>query len=105
MNLDTRNNILTIVLGIVILFLGYYLYRSLVDPYQEVLAEREMEERVKHRMSLVRDALIQYRNIEGDFPPTEGGLDTLIAFLKTNERMVAREDTLFEERPPSTYTP
>lgn len=105
MNLETRNNILTIVLGIAILFLGYYLYRSIVDPYKAVLAQEEMEERVKHRMNLVRDALIQYRNVEEEFPPSEGGLDTLIAFLQTNERMVAEGDTLFEERPPSTYTP
>lgn len=105
MNLETRNRILTIVLGVAIIFLGYYLYRSIVDPYQVVLEQEEMEERVKHRLTLVRDALIQYRNSEGNFPPTEGGLDSLVAFLQTNPRMVAEGETLFQERPPSTYTP
>jgi type II secretory pathway pseudopilin PulG len=105
MDLETRNKIITIVLGVVIIFLGYYLYRSLVDPYQEVLEQQEMTERVRHRMSLVRDALIQYRNINGEFPPTDGGLDTLISFLKTNPRMVEQGNSLFEERPPSVYNP
>lgn len=105
MDLETRNKLITIVLGVVIIFLGYYLYRSLIDPYQEVLEEERMTQRVQHRMGLVRDALIQYRNIRGEFPPSEGGLDSLVAFLKTNDRMVERGPDLFEEIPPSTYNP
>ncbi len=105
MDLETRNKVITIVLGIVIVFLAYYLYRSIVDPYQEVLQEQEMTERVQHRMTLVRDALIEYRNEYGEFPPTDGGLDTLVNFLKTNERMVEQGSELFEERPPSVYNP
>ncbi len=105
MDLETRNKIITIVLGVVIVFLGYYLYRSIVDPYEEVLQEQYMTERVQHRMTLVRDALIQYRNEQGEFPPTDGGLDTLIQFLKTNQRMVEQGESLFEELPPSQYNP
>jgi len=105
MDLETRNKIITIALGVVIIFLGYYLYRSIVDPYQEILDEQEMTQRVQHRMTLVRDALIQYRNEEGTFPPTDGGLDSLIYFLNNNPRMVAEGDTLFQERPPSAYNP
>jgi len=105
MDLEIRNKIITIVLGVVIVFLGYYLYRSIVDPYEEVLQQQYMTERVQHRMTLVRDALIQYRNDRGEFPPTEGGLDTLITFLKTNTRMVEQGNSLFEELPPSQYNP
>lgn len=105
MDLETRNKIITIALGVVIIFLGYYLYRSIIDPYQEVLEQQEMNQRVQHRMTLVRDALIQYRNEEGTFPPTDGGLDSLENFLKTHPRMIAEGDTLFRERPPSTYNP
>lgn len=103
MDLETRNKIITIVLGVVIIFLAYYLYRSIVDPYQEVLQEQAMDERVQHRMTLVRDALIQYRNEHEQFPPTEGGLDSLENFLKTHPRMVAEGAELFQERPPSEY--
>ncbi len=105
MDLSTRNNILTIVLGVLIIGLSYFLYRSIVDPYQEVLIEQEMVERERHRMSLVRDVLIQYRNENGNYPPTDGGLDSLVQFLKTNERMVQQADSLFAFRPPSRFSP
>lgn len=105
MNLHTRNNILIIVLGILIVVLSWFLYRSIVDPYQEVLDEREMVERERHRMELVRDALVQYRNRQGNFPPTDGGLDSLVSFLQTDSLMVASGDSLFEFMAPSTYDP
>lgn len=105
MNLNTRNNIITIVLAVVIVFLAWFLYRSIVDPYQEVIEEREMVERERHRMELVRDVLVQYRTRRGDFPPTEGGLDSLVTFLQTDSLMVERGDSLFTFLPPSTYSP
>jgi len=103
MDLYTRNNILTVVLGILIIGLSYFLYKSIVDPYQEVIEEREMVERERHRMELVRDALVQYRNRRGNFPPTDGGLDSLVQFVKTNEFIVERADSLFAFMPPSSY--
>ena len=105
MDLTTRNNILTIVLGILIVILAYYLYRSLVDPYQEVIQEREMVERERHRMELVRDVLIQYQNRRGNFPPTDGGLDSLVVFLQTDTLMVERGASMFEFMPPSVFSP
>ena len=105
MDLTTRNNILTIVLGILIVALSYFLYRSIVDPYQEVLEEEEMVERERHRMLMVRDALVQYRNRRGGFPPTDGGLDSLVQFVKNDEYISQRADSLFAFRPPSTYNP
>lgn len=105
MDLTTRNNIITIVLGVLIVFLAYFLYRSIVDPYQEVIAEQEMVERERHRMELVRDALVQFRTRKGQFPPTEGGLDSLVTFLKTDSLMVQRGDSLFAFMAPSTYNP
>tara|TARA_R100001143_G_C3361215_1_gene136164 strand:+ start:18332 stop:18808 length:477 start_codon:yes stop_codon:yes gene_type:complete len=105
MNLNTRNNIITIILAVVIVFLAWFLYRSIVDPYQEVIEEREMVERERHRMELVRDVLVQYRTRKGGFPPTEGGLDSLVTFLQTDSLMVARGDSMFTFLPPSTYTP
>jgi type II secretory pathway pseudopilin PulG len=105
MDLNTRNNILTVVLAVLIVLLSWFLYRSLVDPYQEVIQEREMVERERHRMELVRDAIVQYRNRNDVFPPTEGGLDSLVAFLKTDSLMVAMGDSLFRFRAPSSYNP
>ncbi len=105
MDIDKRNQLLTILLGIIIIGMSYWLYRSLVDPYQEVIEEREMVDRERHRMEVARDALVQYRNRRGMFPPTEGGLDSLVAFLKTDSLMVANGENLFAFRPPSTYSP
>lgn len=105
MDLTTRNNILTVVLGVLIVFLAWFLYRSIVDPYKAVLEEREMVERERHRMEVVRDVLVQYRNRRGNFPPTEGGLDSLVVFLQTDSLMVARGDSLFKFRPPSRFSP
>lgn len=104
MDITTRNNIITVILAVIILFLAWYLYRSIVDPYQQVLEEQEMVERERHRMEVVRDVLVQYKNRRGEFPPTEGGLDSLVAFLKTDSLMVERGDSLFSFRPPSTYS-
>jgi len=105
MDIDKRNQLLSIVFGIIILVLGYMLYHAIVDPYQAVIEREQMTERVRHRMANVRDALIQYKNREGEFPPTDGGLDSLVEFLKTDSLMVANGDTLFQELPPYSYDP
>ncbi|NBC27907.1 MAG: hypothetical protein GVY08_13670 [Bacteroidetes bacterium] len=105
MDIDKRNQLLTILLGVIIIGMSYWLYRSLVDPYQKVLEEREMVERERHRMEVARDALVQYKTRKGNFPPTEGGLDSLVAFLKSDSMMVERGEELFEFRPPSSYDP
>lgn len=96
MDLEKRNRLLSIVLGIIIVVLGYYLYHSIVDPYQEVIEREQMTERVRHRMSSVRDALVQYERKKDNFPPTDGGLDSLVQFLKTDSVMVAQGDSLFQ---------
>lgn len=105
MDIEKRNQLISIVLGIIILVLGYFLYHAIVDPYQEVLEQERMTERVRHRMSNVRDALVQYKNNKGDFPPTNGGLDSLVQFIKTDSLMVAEGDSLFTALPPGSYKP
>lgn len=96
MDVEKRNRLLSIVLGIIIVVLGYYLYHSIVDPYQEVIEREQMTERVRHQMSSVRDALVQYERKKDNFPPTDGGLDSLVQFLKTDSVMVAQGDSLFQ---------
>lgn len=105
MDLDTRNKILSVVLGIVIIALSWLLYDSIVTPYQEV-KEREAEtERVRNRMLTLKDALVQYESRFGHFPPTEGGLDSIVTYLATDSLMVAMGDTLFMQLPPLEYSP
>ncbi len=106
MDVEKRNQIISLVLGIAIIALGWWLYRSIVDPYQEVIEREQMTERVRHQMGYVRDALVEYERDKGDFPPTEGGLDSLVQYLKTDSMMVADGDSLFMPlNPNSTYNP
>lgn len=96
MNVEKRNQLLSIVLAIIIIVLGYFLYRSIVVPYQEVLEREAMTEHVRFRMMDVRDALNYYRGDFDEYPPTKGGLDSLVAFLETDSLMVADGDSLFQ---------
>lgn len=105
MKIEQRNQLLSIIFGIVIIILGYFLYHAIVDPYQQVIKQQQMTERVRQRMSNVRDALQQYKTRNGEFPPSDGGLDSLVQFLETDSLMVANGDTLFKEMAPSTYSP
>ncbi|MBO6584605.1 MAG: hypothetical protein JJ953_00725 [Gracilimonas sp.] len=95
MDIESRNKILTIVFGVIILGLSYYLYDSLVTPYQEVKEREALEEKVRQRLIDTKDALIQYQTRNETFPPTEGGLDSLVKFLKTDSLMIAMGDSLF----------
>ncbi|MEX0771640.1 MAG: hypothetical protein WEB89_12185 [Balneolales bacterium] len=102
MNSDKRNNILTISLAVVIVFLSWFLYDSIRGPYQEVLEIREVTEQTRQRMINVRDALIAYEREEEEFPEN---LDSLVDFLKTNETMRNEGAELFQEREPLTFNP
>ncbi|HET8865114.1 MAG TPA: hypothetical protein VFM80_05400 [Gracilimonas sp.] len=95
MDIESRNKILTIVLGIIIIGLTYWLYDSLITPYQEVREREAMTEKVRQRLLDTKDALIQYETRNEEFPPTEGGLDSLVKFLKTDSLMIAMGDSLF----------
>lgn len=110
MNLETRNKLFSIILGVIILVLGYYLYRSIVDPYQKVVEREQMTEKVRSRMNIIRDALIMFERETGEFPPSEGGLDSLLQFIKSdtiealNPDSVAQgfpiDSLVFSPRPP-----
>lgn len=106
MDIDTRNRILSVVLGIIIIVLGYMLYHAIVDPYQKVLEREQMRERVRHQMINVKDALVQYNRKKGEFPPTEGGLDSVVKFVKTDSAMQEVGDSLFKPKGPNaTFNP
>jgi hypothetical protein len=102
MDIDTRNRIISAVLAVVIIVLAWLLYDSITTPYKQVEQQREVTEHVRHRMTVVRDALVEHQRRENNFPQT---LDDLVEWLKTDETMVARGDTLFKFRPPYQFHP
>lgn len=105
MDVQKRNQILSIILGIIIIILGYMLYHAIVDPYEEVLKEEAMTERVRQRMMNAREGLRSYDRTIGNFPPTDGGLDSLVNFLKEDSVMVADADSLFNVPASSEFNP
>lgn len=105
MDLDTRNKYISIVLLFVIVALSWWLYDSIVTPYEEVRQKEAETERVRHRMLTLKDALVQYDSRFGHFPPTDGGLDSVVAYLSTDSLMVNMGDSLFRQLPPLEYSP
>lgn len=105
MNFDTRNKYISIVLGLVIVALSWWLYDSIVTPYEEVKKRETETEQVRHRMLTLKDALVQYESRFGHFPPTEGGLDSLVAYLSTDSLMITMGDSLFRQLLPLEYSP
>lgn len=102
MDIDTRNRIISGVLAVIIIILAWVLYDSITTPFEEVEQRREVTEQVRHRMMTVRDALVEHERNKDEFPQT---LDDLVAWLKTDEEMSAKADSLFEFRPPHEYHP
>jgi len=105
MDIESRNKLLSIVLGIAIIALGYWLYISIVGPYQQVLEAERKTEMVRTRMISVKDALVRYQNVKDGFPPTQGGLDSLVEFLKTDSLSIAMGDSMYKQMPPIEYNP
>ncbi len=95
MTIDRRNNILSVVLAIIILILAWFLVRSIVVPYERVEAREAMTEHVQARMLDIRDALIRFEQEFDHFPPTEGGLDSLMNFIRTDSLMQIIADSIF----------
>lgn len=95
MNIEARNKIISIVLAIVIVVLAFWLYDSLVTPYQTVVEQQEITERVRDRMNNVKNVLVRYEATLGNFPPTEGGLDSVIQFAKEDSSLRAQADSMF----------
>jgi len=92
MEIEKKNNIISVVLFVVIIALAYMLYDAITTPYKKEMARKAMIERVRLRMTHVRDALIYYRNKNDKFPKE---IDSLVAFMKRDTVIKLRADTLF----------
>ena len=99
MTLETRNKIISVLLGIIIVILGWILVQSIVEPYKVVEQREATTEKVRYQMEDIRDGMVRYNRQYEYFPPTEGGLDSLVQFLKTDSMMVAQRDSLFQDEP------
>jgi hypothetical protein len=105
MNIDTRNKILSAVFGITIILLSWLLYDSIVTPYKVVEEQKAETERVRTRMLTLKDAIVNYEARYGHFPPTDGGLDSLVTYLSSDSLMISMGDSLFRQMLPLQYSP
>ena len=83
---------LQVVLGIVILVLGWFLYDSITTPYARVERQQEVTEMTRDRMNLVRQALILFERDHGRYIST---LDSLALWVQTDSTMQADADSIF----------
>jgi len=105
MNIDTRNKILSAVFGITIILLSWLLYDSIVTPYKVVEEQKAETERVRTRMLTLKDAIVNYEARYGHYPPTDGGLDSVVTYLSTDSLMISMGDSLFRQMLPLQYSP
>ncbi len=76
-----------IVLMLVIIVLGYYLYRTLFDPYFFDLNKKKRYEAVKERLRDVATAQDAYKQMKGEYA---ADFDSLITQIKTGDLMQIR---------------
>lgn len=83
---------LQVLLGIIIVVLGYWLYVSITEPWAVVEQERAMTEQTRERMDDVRTALIRYQRTNQRFPSS---LDSLMIWVQQDSIIQANQDSLF----------
>lgn len=82
-----------VVLTLVIILLGYWLYGSITGPWEAVERERAITELTRGRMSQVRIALVRHEREEDHFP---GTLDSLMMWVRQDSVILANPDSVFE---------
>ncbi|MDX1531982.1 MAG: hypothetical protein R3362_10700, partial [Rhodothermales bacterium] len=70
-----------VVLGLVILVLGYFLFRTIREPAEVYERELALTNEARQRMDYVRDALVAYEREYNRYPST---LDSLVQIIRTD---------------------
>lgn len=83
-----------VVLGLVIIGLGYFLYYSITEPYDRIERQQELTERTRQRMSHIRTALIDYDRDSASFPDS---LALLKQHIQRDSILSTRQDSIFGE--------
>lgn len=92
---STRSRIqavLQLVLGIVIIYLVYFLYISITEPYEVVERRKAMTEMTRSRMDQVRTAMIFYERENGRFVSS---LDSLQMWVREDSVLSVAGDSIF----------
>jgi type II secretory pathway pseudopilin PulG len=79
-------------LGIVILVLAYFLYRSITEPYERIERQQRITEQTRERMSNIRTALIDYERDSTSYPDS---LNILVQHIQDDSILATRQDSVF----------
>ena len=82
-----------VLLMLVIIALGYWLYGSITGPWKAVERERAITDLTRGRMSQVRTALVRHEREEDQFP---GTLDSLMLWVRQDSVIISNPDSIFE---------
>ncbi|MEM9996532.1 MAG: hypothetical protein AAF809_02435 [Bacteroidota bacterium] len=82
-----------LVLAVAIVALGYYLYFSITDPGRQYERQLELTDLTRERMQHIRTALISFER-ENDYYTAD--LDSLVAYVKGDSLLVAKQDSVFQ---------
>ncbi len=93
---------LQVVLAIVILALGYVLYRTIREPQEAYERDLALAEASRARMSDIRSAMRTYERQYDRYPTT---LDSLVQIVKTDSFFVAKRDSIFALENRGTFYP
>lgn len=94
MTIQTRNSIISVILAIIIIILGYFLYHSIVDPYKVVEKNKKMTTATRQNMDNLRVGIISYKQAFGHYPPSEGGLDSVVSYLRSDTLSVSLDSLM-----------
>jgi len=85
--------IIQVVLAIVIVALGYWLYDSITGPWDEMEREQQIIAETRDRMSNIRTALTRHERSEQRFPSS---LDSLMIWVQQDSIIQSNPDSIFE---------
>ena len=92
MSSRAKRLVVEIILGIIIIGLSYYLYRTIREPAERLALQEELTEQTRNRMEDIRTAMIRYENENERYPTT---LDSLVMFVEQDSSVQAQMDSLF----------
>lgn len=95
MGSNTLRTSIQVVLGLLIIGLGYFLYQSITDPYERIERRQMMTEQTRGRMANIRTALIDYNRDSATFPDS---LNLLVQHIRNDSALSAQQDSVFGEQ-------
>lgn len=81
-----------VVLGIIIIGLGYFLYESITEPYDRIERQQRITEQTRGRMGNIREALIEYERDSASYPDS---LEILLQHIRRDTILSTQQDSIF----------